>query len=346
MKCIVFMSCADSVDFHFELFAGQHGTAPTEDASDKTEDDLNQSVHGANTASRRKIPQGNTISESRTQGLATALSNKDNRVQVFRLHGSLQQSTRTGTLKAFVKCVEPAVLICTDVASRGLDLPNIDLVIEYDPPFSKDDHLHRIGRTARAGKDGRAMIFLIPGCEESYVDILRDCGQRSPTRHDADEVLKKGFTPTSGVVTDTDWQNAATDWQLMVERWVLGNPKYLEQARRAFQSHVRAYATHVASERKIFDMQQLHLGHLAKAFALRDKPGSMRVPGLRPGKDESRKTSDTRKLSAAKKATTTSKGTRVRDGLDVSAVSDEQEARKRMQAKMRAMGGASEFNLG
>ena len=90
-------------------------------------------------------------------------------MQLFRLHGSLQQATRTSTLKAFAETTEAAVLICTDVASRGLDLPNIDLVIEYDPPFSKEDHLHRIGRTARAGKAGESLLFLL----ESELGFLR-----------------------------------------------------------------------------------------------------------------------------------------------------------------------------
>jgi len=88
--------------------------------------------------------------------------------------------------------------LATDVASRGLDLPNVDLVIELDPAFAREDHLHRIGRTARAGRDGRACIFLMPGCEEGYVDILKEDRKDSEARlhigrQDANEILKKGF---------------------------------------------------------------------------------------------------------------------------------------------------------
>ena len=240
---------------------------------------------------------------------------------------------------AFTKCLQPAILVCTDVASRGLDLPHIDLVIEYDPPFSKDDHLHRIGRTARAGKDGRAMIFLMPGCEESYVDILKEGKPHNLTRHTSEELLKKGFSPTTGVVSDRDWEDKATDWQMDSERWVLNNPKHLEQARRAFQNHVRAYATHVAAERRMFDMQQLHLGHLAKAFALRDKPSNIRVPGLRPSQGDVK---SSRKPSASGPGKTRNAGA----VLDDTAVVDESAARKKMYAKMKELGGASEFNLG
>lgn len=350
MKCIVFMSCADSVDFHFEILSRS-----SDSKSQKPHDGQPENGKAPPTPLSRsaKIPQGTTISETRTQGPATSISSLDLPVTIFRLHGSLQQTTRTSTLKAFTKCSDPAVLVCTDVASRGLDLPNVDLVIEYDPPFSKDDHLHRIGRTARAGKDGRAMIFLMPGSEEGYVDFLKEGGRgRNVARHDSEELLKKAFSPPlrSSATTETrapkSWEDLATDFQLDVERWALAHPSHLEQARRAFQSHVRAYATHVAAERSVFDLKQLHLGHLAKAFALRDKPGSIRVPGSRPGDGAGKK-----KGSAAERKRTSGtamakgKGNAMED-VDDSAAVDEREAKRKMRMAMKAMGGASEFNLG
>lgn len=346
MKCIVFISCADSVDFHFEVLTAASAVGDPDEEKGETGHEHKEDQSLAQQAAGRtdKIPQGNTIPEGRTYAKATAISSKQNPVQVFRLHGSLQQATRTSTLKAFMKCTDPAVLVCTDVASRGLDLPNVDFIIEYDPPFSKDDHLHRIGRTARAGKDGRAMIFLMPGCEEGYVDILKEGRPRNLTRHDADELLKKGFSSATGVVADKDWEDRATDWQLDTERWAIEHPKHLEQARRAFQSHIRAYATHVAAERNMFDMQHLHLGHLAKAFALRDKPGSLRVPGFRPGEEARNKTKGLRKAKAAKDAGPHLKPTRNDDGFDAPAITDEQDAREKMRAKM--ITGSSEFNLG
>nr|OQO29415.1 hypothetical protein B0A51_02233 [Rachicladosporium sp. CCFEE 5018] len=335
-KCIVFMSCADSVDFHFEALAND----PLETIPDATASD---EIAVPKQSRTNKIPQGDTIAESRTQASAKSFSSVDDSVKLFRLHGSMQQATRTSTLKAFSACVVPAVLVCTDVASRGLDLPNVDLVIEYDPPFSREDHVHRIGRTARAGKDGRAMIFLQPGCEEAYVEVLAQGQPHTLTRHTGDELLKKGFAATSGVVVGREWEDRATDWQIGSERWAIESPKHLEQARRAYQSHIRAYTTHVAAERAIFDIKQLHLGHLAKAFALRDKPGSIRVPGSRPGKEASGKNSEARKKFAAKHA---AKRTKDAAELDVPNTTDEREARKRMRVALRARGGASEFNLG
>ena len=341
MRCIVFISCADSVDFHFEILS--QSSRPKSTKADEDETTVRYESQKKSHADKKavtkasKISQGGSISETRTQANAQICSSRDNpEVQLFRLHGSLQQSTRTATLMAFSKCSQPAILVCTDVASRGLDLPHIDLVMEYDPPFSKDDHLHRIGRTARAGKDGRAMIFLMPGCEEGYIEILKEGRPHNLTRHTADGLLKKGFSPSSGVVSDRDWEDRATDWQMDSERWVLNDPKHLEQARRAFQSHVRAYTTHVAAERRVFDMQQLHLGHLAKAFALRDKPSSIRVPGLRPNQVDNARSKDSRKRK--------SEGTL--DANFEKTAGEESDARTKMRAKLKALGGASEFNLG
>lgn len=351
MKCIVFMSCADSVDFHFELLT--HDIQSSSKDKSNESGDAKDELKMPKQSRTDKIPQGNTIPETRTEGPAAAFAIKENPVQIFRLHGSLQQSTRTAALKAFSKCTDPAVLVCTDVASRGLDLPNVDFVIEYDPPFSKEDHLHRAGRTARAGKEGRAMIFLQPGCEEGYVEILKEGRPRNLTHHDADELLKKGFSATSGVVNNREWEQAATEWQIECERWATEHPRHLEQARRAYQSHIRAYTTHVAAERSMFDMKQLHLGHLAKAFALRDKPGAIRVPGLRPGKEEGAKMKTARKAQAgkigaagARAAEGGSKRGRDAADMDVPEMTDEQEARRKMNKMGRNMGGASEFNLG
>lgn len=327
MKAIVFLSCADSVDFHFEIF---------------TRKELNPVNEEGVTEPTKEVKEPLTSS---TVGLASALSTTDNHVQICRLHGSLLQITRTATLAAFTRSKDPSILICTDVASRGLDLPNIDFVIEYDPPFSADDHLHRIGRTARAGRDGRAMIFLMPGPEEGYVDILkqgyRDGQAKGLVRNEAEELLRKGFGKVG-----RDWEDKATEWQLEVERWVLDVPKHLEMARRAFQSHVRAHATHVAAERAIFDMKSLHLGHLAKAFALRDKPGSINVPGLRQSKERTTKEHKAQRRGTERKASDGGLRRASRNDLDT-PMTDGQEAARRMRLKMKEhMAGANEFNIG
>ncbi|CAI4045667.1 putative ATP-dependent RNA helicase SKDI_12G0490 [Saccharomyces kudriavzevii IFO 1802] len=80
-------------------------------------------------------------------------------MSVGELHGSLTQEQRLDSVSKF-KNLEVPVLICTDLASRGLDIPKIEVVINYDMPKSHEVYLHRVGRTARAGREGRSVTFV------------------------------------------------------------------------------------------------------------------------------------------------------------------------------------------
>lgn len=80
-------------------------------------------------------------------------------VGVAELHGSLTQEQRLQSVNKF-KSLEIPVLICTDLASRGLDIPKIEVVINYDMPKSYEVYLHRVGRTARAGREGRSVSLV------------------------------------------------------------------------------------------------------------------------------------------------------------------------------------------
>lgn len=75
------------------------------------------------------------------------------------IHGNKSQGQRTRALRAF-STNEANVLVATDVAARGLDIPNVSHVINYDTPQSYDDYVHRIGRTGRGGKSGTALTFI------------------------------------------------------------------------------------------------------------------------------------------------------------------------------------------
>lgn len=367
MKAIVFVSCADSVDFYFEVFARKDESNDTETSGT---DGSSKVVGKGDTRGESKADQAADKSESAEVENKSASANKKPKADLptvaatptltnpanpnltlHKLHGSLPQSVRTATLTAFTRSTNPSILLCTDVASRGLDLPNIDLVIEYDPPFSADDHLHRIGRTARAGRDGRAVIFLMPGSEEGYVEVLkkgyRDGVGRGLVRSEAEEMLKKGFENSGVVKKGREWENKTTEWQLEVERWVIEDKRAGELARKAYVSHVRAYATHVAAERGMFDVKGLHLGHLAKAFALRDRPGKMGVPGMRQGAESGK--------SASRNHGVSRKGHAEGDGGERKThradhdvpMTDGQEATRKMRAKMKEhMAAASEFNIG
>ncbi|KAF2855684.1 ATP-dependent RNA helicase-like protein dbp7 [Plenodomus tracheiphilus IPT5] len=367
MKAIVFMSCADSVDFHFDILTSK--LTPDSEKPDEKPEDASDSASDTENKPTKKSKaslQSDPTKLSVTDAVSPVLSTKTHNVTAYRLHGSLQQSLRTSTLAQFTKNKDPCVLIATDVASRGLDLPNVDLVVEFDPAFAREDHLHRIGRTARAGRDGRACIFLMPGCEEGYVSILKSDRKDTEagihiSRQEADEILNRGLV-TSGVPGKNAYMDLATDLQLNIERWALASPARLEAARRAFQSHIRAYATHIADERQYFDIKSLHLGHLAKAFALRERPSGMKVPGLRTGAGRNDRTparirgEGGAKLDGASRkadiAASNGVSKRKVADLDLPESGDTEEAakmRKAVRARekfMRHGGMASEFNLG
>lgn len=74
------------------------------------------------------------------------------------MHGDIAQNQREVTMKRF-KEGKFKVLVATDVASRGLDIPNVDLVIQIEPPKETETYIHRSGRTARAGANGTAITF-------------------------------------------------------------------------------------------------------------------------------------------------------------------------------------------
>merc|ERR1712038_1757521 len=86
------------------------------------------------------------------------------------LHGKLSQEQRLGALNKF-KAGNASLLIATDVASRGLDIPSVDIVINFDIPVHSKDYIHRVGRTARAGRTGRAVNIVTQYDVELYLRI-------------------------------------------------------------------------------------------------------------------------------------------------------------------------------
>ncbi|EEB05567.1 ATP-dependent RNA helicase Dbp7 [Schizosaccharomyces japonicus yFS275] len=280
-RIVVFFSCADSVDFHFEVFK----SAMNLDGDDDNEPD---SDDGERRFVRRDADAPKVRVKEVEQHAAQAKRIHQNAL-VYRLHGSLSQPVRTATLNQFasMKSKQPKILLCTDVAARGLDLPSVDYVIQYDAPFSTDDYVHRVGRTARAGHQGTAELFLLAS-ETDYVDLLKKTVHANIVEAPAGVSgnLQQAFRRAGE--RKQQWQDNATEWQLDVEKWVLKSERHHELAKKAFSSHVRAYATHLSGERSIFNMRSLHLGHIAKSFALREAPGKM-GQGHRNAKDNGHK---------------------------------------------------------
>lgn len=100
------------------------------------------------------------------------LVNETNPIKIFQLRGNISQIDRKEVFKKFhqAKC---GILFCTDVASRGLDLPDVDLVIQMSIPTLVEDYVHRVGRTARAGAKGQSILFVLPS-ETQFVPYLQE----------------------------------------------------------------------------------------------------------------------------------------------------------------------------
>jgi len=104
------------------------------------------------------------------------------------IHGDLDQSVRTATLAGF-KDDSIRFLVASDVAARGLDIPDVSHVFNYDMPHHADDYVHRIGRTGRAGKTGTSITIMAPGDEKNLAAILK------LTRQDIPDLPLEGAAP-------------------------------------------------------------------------------------------------------------------------------------------------------
>ncbi|MCL4126130.1 UNVERIFIED_CONTAM: hypothetical protein GTU68_066693 [Idotea baltica] len=80
-------------------------------------------------------------------------------IPVLCIYGKQKQSERVSTFYKFCNA-DSGVLLCTSIAARGWDIPAVDWIVQYDPPDDPKEYIHRVGRTARAGKKGKALLFL------------------------------------------------------------------------------------------------------------------------------------------------------------------------------------------
>jgi len=95
------------------------------------------------------------------------------------LHGDMAQPVRMETLETFKKGEVP-ILVCSDVAARGLDIPAVSHVFNFDVPINSEDYIHRIGRTGRAGKSGKAFMLALPGEAKALANVERMLGRKIP----------------------------------------------------------------------------------------------------------------------------------------------------------------------
>ncbi|XP_032395056.1 ATP-dependent RNA helicase DDX55 [Etheostoma spectabile] len=182
-----------------------------------------------------------------------ALETLVKKVTVHCIHGKMKN--KRNKIFADFRALKSGILVCTDVMARGIDIPEVNWVLQYDPPSSASAFVHRCGRTARIGNQGNALVFLLP-MEESYVKFLA-INQKCP--------LQKMLL-TGDVV----------DVLPKVKAMALADRAMFDRGMRAFVSFVQAYAKHECS--LIFRIKDLDFAALARGFALLRLP---KMPELR-----------------------------------------------------------------
>ena len=127
-----------------------------------------------------KLTNGIVFCNRKSEVDILAKSLKKHGYDAAPIHGDLDQSLRTKTLDGF-RDGEIKLLIASDVAARGLDVPSVSHVFNFDVPSHSEDYVHRIGRTGRAGREGRALTIAMPA-DEKYLKAIEDLLQREIPR--------------------------------------------------------------------------------------------------------------------------------------------------------------------
>ncbi|KIV82617.1 ATP-dependent RNA helicase has1 [Exophiala sideris] len=168
---------------------------------------------------------------------------------VLELHGNLKQQKRTNTFFEFCNA-KVGTMVCTDVAARGLDIPAVDWIVQFDPPDDPRDYIHRVGRTARgANGKGRSLMFLQPS-EVGFLSHLKEA--RVP-------VVEFDF-PAKKLL----------NIQSQLEKLITQNYYLNKSAKDGYRSYLQAYASH--SLRSVFDVNKLDLVKVAKSFGFATPP--------------------------------------------------------------------------
>jgi ATP-dependent RNA helicase DDX18/HAS1 len=170
-------------------------------------------------------------------------------VPTLDIHGKQKQQKRINTYYEFCN-LDKGVLLCTDVAARGLDIPKVDWIVQFDPPDDVKEYIHRVGRTCRgANAKGKALLFILPS-EVVYLKHLKSAGV----------MLNEYEFPESKLA----------NIQEQFEKMVANNYFLNSASREAYKSYLHAYMSH--SLKEVFDINEIDLQKAAKSFGLSVPP--------------------------------------------------------------------------
>ncbi|KAK8939055.1 DEAD-box ATP-dependent RNA helicase 17 [Platanthera zijinensis] len=230
-KIVVFLSTCDAVDFHYFLLKEFKWSVNPYQSKDQREMFLTCSV--------------------------------------FRLHGNMEREDRKAAFQGFKK-VKSAMLLCTDIAARGLDLPKVTCIIQYDSPGEASEYVHRVGRTARLDEKGEALLFLQP-VEIDYLHDLKLHGV-SLSEYPLQRIFFNGQQQHNQKLIYLDTNPSLLLLQKGLESFISSQPEIQQLAKNAFCSWIRAYTAHRGELKRIFKLNKIHLGHVARSFGLKEQP--------------------------------------------------------------------------
>jgi ATP-dependent RNA helicase DDX31/DBP7 len=199
-------------------------------------------------------------------------------VYFFHLHGNMDQFNRNQVFHKFRQS-RAGVLICTDVAARGLHLPKVDWIIQFSCAPKSEDYVHRVGRTARIGNIGNSIQFLLTS-ETKFLETLQKDLNINLYEMDFKECLKSVMLLKFERKIENK-EEYATHLQTIYENRISGDSDLLDLAKRAYLSYLRSYASYPKTMTEILPFKELHLGHLAKSFGLQESPKALGAYGFR-----------------------------------------------------------------
>lgn len=178
---------------------------------------------------------------------------------ILAIHGKMKKK-RVNILDKFRE-LDKVILLCTDVMARGVDIPEMDWVLQFDPPSNAAAFVHRVGRTARQGCEGKALILLMPS-ETAYVDFLSS---------------NQKVTMKQTEIDDT-WKDELPKINSTIHSMQRSDKNIFDKGTRAFVSYVKAYSKHECN--LILRVKDLDLGRVATSFGL------LKLPRMPEMKDE------------------------------------------------------------
>ncbi|KAK3775474.1 hypothetical protein RRG08_027230 [Elysia crispata] len=176
------------------------------------------------------------------------------KIQIMAIHSKMK-SKRNHIFSSFRK-QKSGVLICTDVMARGVDIPDVHWVIQYDPPSSASAFVHRCGRTARIGNIGNALVMLLPS-EDAYVKFI-EINQKVPLQ-------------------ELPNMEEAAEMCTVLQTFAINDRAVYEKGLRAFVSYIQSYVKHECN--MILRLKDLDFGKLAQCFGLLHLPKMPELKG-------------------------------------------------------------------